>query len=308
MTGGPPGRPGSAPGPAPDLSAWTVGVVGLGTMGGGMAARLADTGARLRLHNRTAGRAAGLAGRPRVTEVATPAEAALGAHLVLVSVADDDALAEVVTGPEGVSAADPPLVVNATTVSPEVVRALGERVPLLDAGVLGNGEHARSGQLRWYVGGDAALLDRARPVLDALGRQVLHLGPAGTGMALKIALNLLMGIEMQALAEVAALAEGAGLDRTTTLDAVAESGFAAPVMRYKAARMARRSYDRPDFRLRLMAKDLALAAAQMDAAGLVLPVTRAAADTHASAAGTDLADQDCAAIAEVFGDPVEAGR
>jgi 3-hydroxyisobutyrate dehydrogenase-like beta-hydroxyacid dehydrogenase len=275
-------------------------------MGAGMAARLAETGADLRVFNRNPAKAAEFAGRPNVTVAATPAAAAKGTELVLVSVADDEALRQVLDGPDGVLAGAPELVVNATTVAPSTVRVLGERIPLLDAGVLGNADHARSGQLRWYVGGTAESLRRATPVFDALGRQVLHVGPQGTGMVLKISMNLLMGIEMQALGEVVALATGAGLDRRLVLDTVAESGFAAPVMRFKAVRMADRSYERPDFRLRLMAKDLDLAMAQMTAAGLSLPMTEAATGSHRVAAAGRFADQDCAAIVELFA--AEAAR
>lgn len=267
------------------LSGWTVAVIGLGTMGSGMAHRLTDQGATVRAYNRTPG--------PVVT-AATPADAARGADLVLVSVADDDALRAVLTGPDGVFAAAPPLVVNATTVAPATVRELGG--PLVDAGVLGNGQHARDGLLRWYVGGPDSLVRQAQPVLAALGQQVRHVGALGDGMALKLVMNLVMGVEMQVLAEAVALGGAAGLDRQLVLDTITGSGFAAPVMRFKAARMAGRDYERPDFRLRHMAKDLALAVAQ--AGGTDLPMTAASAVSHAAAVGRGLGEQDCAAIVE----------
>lgn len=290
--------------PAPDLSHLAVAVVGLGTMGGGMAERVAETGAVLRVFNRTAGRAgAGL------DVAATPEEAALGADVVLVSVADDAALRDVLTGPDGVFVAEPRLVVNATTVAPDTVRELAELGPLIDAGVLGNGQHARGGLLRWYVGGPDHLVRRAEPVLHALGRQVLHVGALGSGMTLKLIMNMVMGVEMQVLAEATGLGAAAGLDRRVVLDAVAGSGFAAPVMRFKAGRMARRSYERPDFRLRLMAKDLALATAEADRNGVVLPMAGAAASSHDEAVRRGHGDDDCAAIAELFANgPVSEAR
>jgi 3-hydroxyisobutyrate dehydrogenase len=294
--GGRAGPSGEEARPAPDLRDWTIAVIGLGTMGGGMAHRVAQTGARLRVFNRTAGRA-----RDGFTVAATPAEAARDTDLVLVSVADDAALRAVLTGEDGVFEAAPALVVIATTVAPDTVRDLAGRGPLVDAGVVGNGLHAHSGHLRWYVGGPDELVRRAEPVLRALGRQVLHVGALGSGMTLKLVMNMVMGVEMQVLAEAAALGMAGGLDRCLVLDAIAGSGFAAPVMRFKAERMAECSYERPDFRLRLMAKDLALATAEADRSGLVLPMSAAVARSHAQAVQGGHGDADCAVIAELFG-------
>jgi 3-hydroxyisobutyrate dehydrogenase-like beta-hydroxyacid dehydrogenase len=297
------GRPADAAGPPlppADLGAWTVAVVGLGTMGAAMAERLVECGAAVRAYTRSAARTREFVGRfggdRPVRGAATPAQASSGADLVLVSVADDAALRDVLDGPHGVfAAADPPRVVlNASTVAPETVRELAGRGPLLDAGALGNGRHARGGRLRWYVGGSGELLAAARPVLDALGHQVLHVGGTGDGMVLKLAMNQLMGLEMQALAEVVLAAEAGGLDRRLVLDAVAESGFAAPVMRFKAARMAAGSYRPADFRLVLMAKDLALAVAA--GGGARLPLTETAERTHAGAVAAGLGEADCAAV------------
>jgi 3-hydroxyisobutyrate dehydrogenase len=290
-----PERVGQESRPPTDLSMWTIAVIGLGTMGAAMAERLEASGATLQVYNRTHGRARG-----RVTEGSTPCVAALGADLVLVSVADDAALRDVLTGPDGVFQAEPALVVNATTVAPGTVRELAGRWPLLDAGVLGNGQHARTGMLRWYVGGPEALVRHAEPVLAGLGQQVRHVGALGSGMTLKLIMNLVMGVEMQVLAEAVALGAAGGLDRRLVLDAVAGSGFAAPVMRFKAARMAERSYERPDFRLRLMAKDLALAVAEAAEEGVELPMAAAASLAHADALAHGLGDEDCAAIAELF--------
>lgn len=279
--------------PPADLSTWTVAVIGLGTMGGAMVDRLLACGAAVRAYTRNAERLAGFARRSGAVPARTPAEAAAGADAVLVSVADDDALRTVLCGPSGVYAAGPRVVLNASTVAPATARELAAAGPLLDTGVLGNGFHARGGRLRWYVGGSADLLGYARPVLDALGHQVLHVGGSGAGMVLKLAMNQLMGLEMQAMAEVVLAAEAGGLDRVAVLDAVAESGFAAPVMRFKAARMASGSYDRPDFRLVLMAKDLALATA---GSAERLPMSAAARRTHDSSVHLGLGESDCAAV------------
>lgn len=294
--------------PAPRLDGQTIAVIGLGSMGRGMAQRLGDAGASLRLYNRTRRRGEELLSLLDVTVAGSPREAANGADVVLVSVADDAALRAVLTGSDGVLAARPALVLNTSTVAPATVRELAEDVAMLDVGVLGNADHARTGALRCYVGGPKTLVRAAEPVLDALGRQVLHVGELGSGMALKLVMNMVMGVEMQVLAEAVALGEAAGLDRQTVLAAISGSGFAAPVMRHKAGRMTARSYAGPDFRLRLMAKDLALAVDQARPAGVDLPMVEAAARCHDAAVQAGLGEADCAAIAQFFERTSEEAR
>jgi 3-hydroxyisobutyrate dehydrogenase len=172
---------------------------------------------------------------------------------------------------------------------------------VLDVGMMGNREHARSGQLRIYVGGEVSVLSSARPLLELLGKQLVHVGPLGTGMRLKLLLDLLMGVETQAMAEVTELGAAMGLDRQVVLDAVAHSGLAAPVMTFKASRLASGRFGSPDFRLRLMAKDLVLAVREADGAGLHLPVTEAAARTHEAAVERGHGDEDCAAVIRMIG-------
>jgi 3-hydroxyisobutyrate dehydrogenase len=171
--------------------------------------------------------------------------------------------------------------------------------------MLGNREHARTGGLRLYVGGDDAAFAAGRPVLDLLAKEVAHLGGPGSGMRMKLILNLIMGIEVQALAEAAELGAALGLDRGRVLATVAGSGFASPVMSFKSRRLASGHFAEPDFRLRLMAKDLVLAADECAVAGLRLPLVQAAADTHVRAVGQGRGDDDCAAVVHAVG---AAGR
>jgi 3-hydroxyisobutyrate dehydrogenase len=275
----------------------TIGFIGLGAMGHGMAQRLIARGHDLRAWNRTPDKAADLDAHL----AATPREAAAGASIVLLSVADGDALRTVTGGPDGVLAGldGDALLVNTSTVDPGEVRALAaDGREVLDAGVLGNLEHARDGELRVYAGGTPEAFERCRAVLDDLGKEVVHVGPLGAGMELKLVLNLVMGLEMQALAEAAAFGASRGLDRTVVLNAIAGSGFASPVMRFKTRRMTAGRYENPDFRLRLMAKDLALVA---DAGHrTALPMTAAARATHDAAIAAGLGDLDCAAILRRF--------
>lgn len=166
--------------------------------------------------------------------------------------------------------------------------------------MLGNREHARSGDLRLFVGGEERVFTSGRPLLELLGKEVVHLGELGSGMRMKLLLNLLMGIEVQALAEAVELAAATGLDRKLVLGTIAGSGFASPVMAFKSKRLAAGRFDKPDFRLSLMAKDLLLAADQAAAAGLRLPLVAAAAQTHVRATDQGHGDEDCVAVAHAL--------
>ena len=281
----------------------SVGCVGLGSMGGAMAARLLGEGYDLVVWNRTPDRASGLVDAG-ARLVATPREAATGVDAVLISVADGDALDAVLEGPDGVLAGlGSGVLINTSTVAPEVVRALAGSAAasgarMLDVGVLGNATHAAGGELRLYVGGDPDTLERCRGLLEALGKEVVHVGAVGAGMELKLALNLVMGLEMQAMAEAVAFGVARGLPRHAVLGAIAGSGFSSPVMRFKSRRMIAASYGGPDFRLRLMAKDLALIVDGAEQLGVRLPMSASAREEHERAIDDGLGDLDCAAIVE----------
>ncbi|MER6539118.1 NAD(P)-dependent oxidoreductase [Streptomyces sp900105755] len=279
-------------------STGTVAVLGLGTMGSGLAARLLDRGMRVRVWNRTPERAKPLA-EAGAFVAAHPADAVAGTSAAVCVVADGEALGSVLRGPDGVlsKGSYPGVLVCASTVSPEeVVQIAGDIPSVVDVGMLGNRDHARDGELRLFVGGEEQAFDACRPLLEALGKEVVHLGALGSGMRMKLCLNLLMGIEVQALAEVTELATACGLNRQAVLKTIAGSGFASPVMAFKSRRLGSGRFEEPDFRLRLMAKDLMLATKQAAAAGLSLPLATAAAETHVRATEQGLGDQDCAAV------------
>ncbi|MEU5535971.1 NAD(P)-dependent oxidoreductase [Streptomyces sp. NPDC020362] len=275
-----------------------VAVLGLGTMGTGLATRLLDRGIQVRVWNRTPGRAEPLA-EAGAFVAPHPADAVEGTSAAICVVADGEALGSVLHGPDGVLAkgAYPGVLICASTVSPEEVLQIAGDIPsVVDVGMLGNRDHARDGELRLFVGGEEQSFDACRPLLEMLGKEVVHLGALGSGMRMKLCLNLLMGVEVQALAEVTELAAACGLDRQLVLKTVAGSGFASPVMAFKSRRLGSGRFEEPDFRLRLMAKDLMLATKQAATVGLSLPLATAAAETHVRATEQGLGDQDCAAV------------
>lgn len=243
-----------------------IAFAGTGAMGAGMVRRLLDQGHEVVVWNRTPAKAQALvdAGARPVGAVAE-----LGAaepDIAFVSVADGESVAEVVLGEAGLARALPAgtALCNLSTVDPQWSREFAEQVGaegvlLLETTVLGNNAHAASGELRIYVSGPEAGLDGVRPILADLGKQVTFVGDYGAATTLKIALNLLMGVQMQALAEAVVIAERCGIPTATILGAIAESGYCSPVMRFKTRAVAEQAWERADFRLTLMRKDLALA-------------------------------------------------
>ncbi|WP_214321488.1 NAD(P)-dependent oxidoreductase [Nonomuraea sediminis] len=292
-----------------------VAVLGLGSMGSGMAARLLEAGFGITVWNRTAARAAPLAEKGAVIG-GSAAEAAAGAEVVLLSLADESAVEEVVFGQALPAARPGTLIVDTSTVSPAYSRRATRRIAAagarrVEACVLGNPLLARSGGLRVLVAGDEPDVRRARPVLEALGREIYELGQAGRAAAMKLAFNLLLGAQLASLAEAVSYGESAGLDRDLLLTAIAESGFSSMVMSFRAELMRERRYTPPAFRSRLMEKDLRLVLGEAALANLRLPITESAADQFAELVGQGAGDRDAAAVCELFTSPqvtAPAGR
>jgi 3-hydroxyisobutyrate dehydrogenase-like beta-hydroxyacid dehydrogenase len=282
----------------------TVALIGTGNMGAAMVARLRRSGRPVVIFNRTADRAAAVAARTGA-EVATSArEAAASAGVVLVSLADDAAVAAVYEGTDGLVAGlrSGAVVVETSTVSPATVRALAAPVSaagaaLLDGPVSGSVPVVERGELTVLVGGDASALDTARPVLDAFAARVLHLGPVGAGATMKLVVNGVVHALNQAVSEALVLAERAGVGRAAAYEVFMASAVAAPYVHYKKA-----AFEDPDgtpvaFRLDLVAKDLALLAELAAARGARMDQ----ADTNRRLVGEALAagfaDRDISAIA-----------
>ncbi|GLW06766.1 3-hydroxyisobutyrate dehydrogenase [Microtetraspora sp. NBRC 13810] len=276
--------------------------IGLGGMGAGMALCLRDAGFPLAVHNRTAAKAAPLAGAgARVAGSA--AEAAGGARIVVLSLSDQAAVEQVLFGDLAGRLRPGALVVDTSTVSPAYSAEATERlaregVRRLEACVLGNPAMARAGKLRVYTAGRQEDADEARPLVDALAQESLHVGAAGSACALKLAFNLILGNQIAALAEAAQLADGAGLDRDLFLTAVTGSGFSSPTLAFRAELMRARRYEPPAFRSALMEKDLRLAVTEAAAHGLELPVTARAAERFAETVIAGDGDKDAAVVAE----------
>jgi len=220
----------------------TVGLLGTGRMGAAMARALAAAGYEVVLWNRTPGPAAELAAAIDGRTVATPADAARAAEICVTMLADGAAVDAVYAGPDGLLAGAHPgsVFADASTVAPATLQAHAAAAGaagagLLDTPVSGSVGLAETGKLTIMVGGAAADLERARPILEAMAGTVFHLGPLGTGAAMKLAVNTLIFGLNQAVAEGLSLAEAAGIDGPLAYDVLTASAAGAPLVAYKRA-------------------------------------------------------------------------
>ncbi len=269
----------------------TVAVLGAGALGAAMATRLGETGHEVRLWNRTPERARAAAERAAgVTAVEALPEALSGASVVMTVLRDGDAVAEVMA--EALADVDRGAVwVQASTVGPEGAHRLAElarahEVAYLDAPVSGSTAPALQGKLVWLVAGDADVLGRARPVLDALGSSVLHVGTGVEGSSLKLAVNAWMAAATVAMSDVLALCDGLGVDHATLVEALEAGPLAMPYALQKLALMDRRSFE-PGFAVQLALKDVDLAAASAGLGPLLRTVRGRLEQTVAAGHGGD---------------------
>lgn len=282
-----------------------VAVVGTGRMGAAMAGRLRAQGVPVTVFNRTAERAAAVAARTGADLAPSARAAATAADVVLVSLADDAAVEAAYTGDDGLVAGlrTGTVVADTSTVDPRTALRLGDLVRTagaahLDAPVSGSVPVVERGELTVLAGGDAADLDRARPVLDHLAARVVHVGPAGAGATIKLAVNGIVHALNQALSEALVLAEASGVDRATAYDVFAASVVGGPFVQYKRA-----AFESPDdapaaFTVDLVGKDLDLLLALAERGHV--PVRQAEVNRAAVAAASKagFGDRDMSAIAE----------
>jgi 3-hydroxyisobutyrate dehydrogenase-like beta-hydroxyacid dehydrogenase len=282
----------------------TVGLLGTGRMGSAMARAIRAAGFDLVVWNRTPDGARRLADELGATVAERPADVAAAVEVSISMLADGAAVDAVYGGPDGLAAGARAgtVLVDCSTVPPAALRAHADAIRATGAGVLdapvsGSVALAESGKLTLMVGGDPADLERARPVLDAIGATVFHLGPLGSGAAMKLAVNTVIFGLNEALAEGLVLAEAAGIDRGAAYDVLAASAVGAPYVGYKRAAFLEPEATPVAFALDLAAKDLRLIDELATSVGLDLPQAEAnLAVIEATAAGRG-GDRDFASVA-----------
>jgi 3-hydroxyisobutyrate dehydrogenase-like beta-hydroxyacid dehydrogenase len=253
----------------------TIGIVGLGNMGGTMADRLLAAGHVVYGTSRTRGRTEKLLAHG-LRWVDTPRAVAEAADVVITSIPDNDALHAVASGPDGLLAGlrAGTTWLEMSTVSPTGSRELAACVrksgaSLLDAPVSGSVPQVQAGTLTIMVGGDADAYDRVEPVLRELGTPT-HIGTNGQGLVLKLAINISLAVQMLAFAEGLLLAAQAGIDRELALEVMANSAIGSPMLKARAPLVL----DLPDeawFTLALVQKDVELARDVAQGLGVPLP-------------------------------------
>jgi 3-hydroxyisobutyrate dehydrogenase-like beta-hydroxyacid dehydrogenase len=284
-----------------------IAFLGLGEMGTPMASRLLRAGHQLAVWNRTPERTAPLVERGAVGG-ATPAQAAAGADFIITMLATPDALEQVVFGDEGLAGAlvAGQILVDMSTVGLAAIRSVAARlpraVPVVDAPVRGSVPQATEGRLEVFVGASDEDFAHVRPILETLGT-VRHVGGPGAGAAMKLVVNLVLGVAMVTMGEALALGKSLTLPRGLLLDVLADSPI-GPIVKGKRA-LVEASHYPPSFKLRLAEKDLRLVEDAAASAGRELKVTPAARSWLDEAAAGGAADLDFAAVVAIIaGEPV----
>lgn len=282
-----------------------VGLIGLGLMGRPMAANLLKAGFSLVVWNRTRGKAEALAVQG-ASLADSPRDAAARSDVLITMVSDPPALEEVLWDAAGAleGLRRGSVLVDSSTVSPALARrvaaACAERgAEFLDAPVTGGTWGAEKGELVFMVGGKREALQRVEPVLAAMGKRYFHLGGHGAGQTIKLAMNLILALEVDALAEALALVTGAGLPAERLIEVMQSSMARAPVLDVKAPMILARNYA-PSFPLRLMLKDLDLALELARQLGVPLPATSAAREIYDAVKRAAREDVDYAAVARFW--------
>ncbi len=278
-----------------------VAFLGLGAMGARMAARLLAGGHALTVWNRSPAATVPLA-QAGARIAATPADAARGAAVVFSMVTDDAAARDTWLGPDGAlgGMGAGAIGIECSTVTPGWVRELatalaGRGAALLDAPVAGSRPQAEAGQLVFMVGGDAAVLDTARPAFEPLAARITHVGAVGQGAVLKLAVNALFAAQLSSLAELLGYLEGAGFARAEAAELLGGFPIVAPPLAGAARMMAARS-TAPLFTIDLLAKDLGYL---LDS-GAELPGAAANQALFARAQAAGLGQHNISGLAAIF--------
>ncbi len=282
-----------------------IAVLGLGTMGTGMAKNLLKAGFSVSVYNRTRAKTEPLsAAGARIAD--TPADAARDAEVAISMLSDEDASRKTWTGTHGALSGMKPgaVIVESSTVTPAWIAELAglsseHSLSLLDAPVTGSRAQAEEAQLTFLVGGNAGVLERARPVLEAMSKEIVLLGPVGSGARMKLINNFLCGVQVASLAEGLAWIERSGLDREQALNILCKGAPGSPLINTISARMVAATYD-VNFLLSLMRKDLRYAEADAATLGVDLRAAKTAEMRFVEAAAAGYAGKDMSAVIELF--------
>lgn len=260
-----------------------IGFVGLGIMGAPMAANLLGAGFNLTVWNRTPNKAEPLV-QLGARRAESPAAVARASELVITCVSDSPDVQTVALGPEGIAAGAAPgsIYVDCSTIAPSVAREIAaalreQAVSMLDAPISGGDVGARAGTLAIMVGGDDDAYTRALPVLEAMGKTIVHVGPSGAGQVVKLCNQVAGALNLLAMSEAITLSRKAGVDPVKMLEVVGAGAASSWMLQNLGPRAVAGDFE-PGFMVELMQKDLRL-------------VAETSAETHTPVPGTALVQQ-----------------
>lgn len=279
----------------------SIGFIGLGIMGQPMALNLVKSGYKLAVYNRTPAKAAPLAAAgARVAS--SPADAARDADLIMIIVSDSAAVEETVLGKNGMieTVRNGAIVVDSSTISPVVSRRLAchlasKGAAMLDAPVTGSKNGAEKGELTFMIGGERAALDRAMPVLRALGKKHIYCGDNGAGLSAKVAQNAIQATMVEIFCEGFVLAVKAGVKPESMFEIIQSSMARASLTDFKAPFIFKGDFT-PYFPLKWMHKDLELAMEAAYAQGVAMPAAAAVKEVYGAAKAKGQGEKDYAAV------------
>jgi len=277
-----------------------IAFIGLGLMGSRMASRLIDAGHSLTVYNRTLEATRPLAQRGATVED-SPLHAAARAMIVMTMVSNDAAVREVILGKNGALAGmeKGSTLIDLSSIHPdtsrEIHKAATERgVRMIDSPVAGSTPAAEQGLLLLMVGGEQLVYDQMKPVLEVLGKPVVYMGESGAGTTMKLVVNSLLGVQLQALGEAIAVGQKAGLSKDAILDVLGQTAAVSPLQKAKMENARKNDYP-TQFPLKHMHKDLGLVLKLAADHGVPMPATSASHTNFSIEAGRNV-DEDFSAI------------
>ncbi|MGG4192391.1 MULTISPECIES: NAD(P)-dependent oxidoreductase [unclassified Paenibacillus] len=280
-------------------------VLGLGTMGAPMAANLLSKGFEVAVYNRSTDKTVPLV-EQGATAVHLPREAAAQSDVVITMVSDDSSIEAIYYGEDGVLAAvrSGHIVIDCSTISPSLVQQLAaacaERgAQFLDAPVTGSKPAAVDGTLVFMVGGEETALQQAMPVLEAMGRMIVHMGPNGSGSITKLAHNTIVGINNAALAEGFAMVSKAGVNPEAFLQVVRNGSAGSKAAELKGEKIIAGNFDN-QFSLQLMLKDLKLASVLTDTIQSPTPMLEVAKSLFQMGQTAGFGEEDLCSLVKIY--------
>jgi len=289
-----------------------VGFLGLGNMGAPMASNLLKAGFSVVVWNRTESKA-----RPLLEKGAvwadSPQRVAEKSDVVITMLADAHAVREVLLGPDGVAASNRRglRILEMSTISPAdsvaIAQELSKRgIVMLDSPVSGSAKAAADAALTVIAGGDPSVIESLHPVLQAMAKNVFHMGPNGTGCYMKLVNNVVLAAVLAGFSEAFVLGKKAGLPPQKMLEVILQGSARCPLLEFKGKAIVEGNFV-PTFALRLMQKDLSLALATADEVKAQMPLTSLLNELHQAAIAAGLGDRDFSSIVQVFEGLAKAG-